>query len=128
MPYTGNNYGACFWEGNSTVCKILNSILATVEADQAAKQARGLPDGSVELAAEIPLRIFLDNQVISFPEQLFTRISEPMRPEPLTALIVLRAGRPRGGERLLRPARGDPESRLIARLTRLRDSSGEVMR
>jgi hypothetical protein len=89
MPYTGNNYGACFWEGYSTVCKMLNSVSAAVEADQAAKQARSLPGGSVELTAEIPLRIFLDNQVISFPEQLLTRISEPMKSEPLTALIVL---------------------------------------
>ncbi|WP_245975585.1 hypothetical protein [Amycolatopsis palatopharyngis] len=89
MPYTGHNYGECFWEGYSTVCKMLNSVADAAEADRAAKQAKSLPDGSVELTAEIPLRIFLEHRVIGFPEQLLANVSESMRSEPLTALIVL---------------------------------------
>ncbi|SFB31515.1 hypothetical protein SAMN05216266_10875 [Amycolatopsis marina] len=89
MPYTGHNYGECFWAGYNKVCKMLNSVAAAVEAGRAAKEAKSLPDGSVELTAEIPLRTFLEYEVIGVPEKLLANVSEQMRSEPLTALIVL---------------------------------------
>ncbi|OZM74916.1 hypothetical protein CFN78_01495 [Amycolatopsis antarctica] len=89
MPYDGGTLNACFWEGYQDVCKMLDAVSAAVDKGAAAKQAKSLPDGSVELLAEIPLGVFLDKRVIVFPERLLTDVNEEMKQEPVASKIVL---------------------------------------
>lgn len=78
-PYDGGRYGPCFWEGYITVCKMLSAVNSALQDGHAAKEAKSLRDGSVELTAEITLRSFLEERVVVFPDWALERISETMR-------------------------------------------------
>lgn len=88
-PYTSGQRNACFWEGYRDVCRMLSAVATSFEQGAAGKQARSLPDGSVELTAEVALDMFFKEEIISFPEDLLTRVSEEMRKEPVAAKVVL---------------------------------------
>jgi hypothetical protein len=88
-PYTGGDLNGCFWSGYQDVCKMLQAVSDSVGKARAAKKAKSLPDGSVELSAEVPLGIFLDNRVIVFPDRLLSSISAEMRTGVIPARVVL---------------------------------------
>jgi len=89
MPYKGGNYNACFWEGYQDVCKMLTVVSRSFEKGAAGRQAKSFPDGTVELTAEVPLQMVLDERVIAFPEDLLSRVTDEMKKEPLSSKIIL---------------------------------------
>lgn len=89
LPYEDTGLGNCFWGGYATVCKMLASVSASMERGHAAKQAKSLADGSVELIAQVTLREFLDQRVVVLPEWALDRISDTMRDRPIDARILL---------------------------------------
>ncbi|WP_232376369.1 hypothetical protein [Amycolatopsis aidingensis] len=88
-PHTGGQYGPCAWEGYRDVCAMLNAVGQAVEQGGATKQAKSLPGGATELIAEIPLRIFLENRVIIFPDRLLKKVTEEMKSETIDTRIEL---------------------------------------
>ncbi|PRX43981.1 hypothetical protein B0I33_113147 [Prauserella shujinwangii] len=78
-PYDDAGYGPCFWAGYLTVCKMISAVGRSLRDGHAAKTAKSLPDGSVELTAEITLRTFLEERVVVFPDWALERITEEMR-------------------------------------------------
>ncbi|SFQ26149.1 hypothetical protein SAMN05421810_105398 [Amycolatopsis arida] len=95
-PYTGAHLSECYWAGYQDVCKMLTAVSRSVDQGHAAKQAKSFPDGSVELTAEVPLRIFLEERVVVIPENLVDRLTEEMRSEPIATTVSLD---PEGGLR-----------------------------
>ncbi|WP_199434390.1 hypothetical protein [Qaidamihabitans albus] len=78
-PYTAGGLGPCAWGGYITVCKMVGTVSQALKRGHAAKQAKSLEDGSVELTAEVTLRDFLDQRVVVFPDWALERITDKMR-------------------------------------------------
>ncbi|GAB3486519.1 hypothetical protein [Amycolatopsis cihanbeyliensis] len=88
-PHTGGQYGPCAWEGYRDVCAMLSAVDQAVEQGDATKQAKSLPGGAVELIAEVPLGVFLENRVIIFPDRLLKKVTEKMKSEVIDTRIGL---------------------------------------
>ncbi|MBK1784000.1 hypothetical protein JHE00_06615 [Prauserella sp. ASG 168] len=89
IPYDNAGYGVCFWGGYTAVCRMLSTVQSSLENGNAAKQAKSLRDGSVELTAEVTLRDFLEERVVILPDWALEPISEEMRDEVIETRIKL---------------------------------------
>ncbi|PXY32218.1 hypothetical protein [Prauserella muralis] len=88
-PYTAGSLNVCYWGGYTAVCRMLDTVSQSMQNGSAAKQAKSLEDGSVELTAEVTLREFLDQRVVILPDWVLERISEKMRDGVLNTRIAL---------------------------------------
>ncbi|QFU93935.1 hypothetical protein YIM_44005 [Amycolatopsis sp. YIM 10] len=93
MPYNGDQYDECFWGGQQDVCKMVSAVTEATQSPKAraAKSAKRLDDGTVELNADITLRLFLKHRVVVFPQNLIDLMSESMQEEPIPTKITIDA-------------------------------------
>ncbi|WP_233520197.1 hypothetical protein [Prauserella sp. PE36] len=94
LPYEDVGYDVCFWGGYAIVCRMLSTVQSSLENGHAAKQAKSLQDGSVELTAEVTLRDILEERVVILPEWALQQISEEARDGIVETRIALD---PQGG-------------------------------
>ncbi|RZQ64085.1 hypothetical protein [Amycolatopsis suaedae] len=91
--YTGGNLIECYWNGMIDACKLVASVESSVKegSGKAAKRAKSLPDGGVELVADVPLRVFIKERVVVFPESLASKITEEQKGKTFPTTVVLNA-------------------------------------
>ncbi|MFC4001516.1 hypothetical protein ACFS2C_00265 [Prauserella oleivorans] len=78
MPYQQTSSDICYWGGYLTVCRMLHTVTRSLDDRDAAKQARSLKDGSVELTAEVTLDEFLNQRVVILPDWVRAKITPAM--------------------------------------------------
>lgn len=88
-PYELSGLNNCFWGGYAPVCRMLETVNRSMQQGHAAKQAKSLEDGSIELTAEVTLREFLNQRVVVIPDWLLAEIDETMKDGLLDVRILL---------------------------------------
>lgn len=89
LPHTADKLNNCYWGGYASVCRMLETVNRSMQQGNATKQAKSLPDGSVELTAKTTLREFLNQRVVVMPDWILEQISETMKDERLDVRILL---------------------------------------
>lgn len=87
-PYTAGDLDECFWAGSQGTCKMLGAVQDSVDQGRA-KTARSMPDGGVELTAEVTVSAFLDNRVVVFPQAILDQIGPQLKAQVFQARIVI---------------------------------------
>ncbi|AXB46860.1 hypothetical protein A4R43_34085 [Amycolatopsis albispora] len=81
--------GACSTGMYLTPCKMINAMVKATKENKAAKSAKRLPDGSVELQVDITLRHFVEFKIELFPDDLIAKFTDEMMNTIIATKITL---------------------------------------
>ena len=81
--------GACATGMYLTPCKMVNAMVKSTKENKAAKSAKRLPDGSVELTVDITLRTFVEFKIELFPDDLIAKFTDEMMNTIIATKITL---------------------------------------
>lgn len=89
LPHDPGGYGACTTGTYIVACKMTDAMVDATEHAKAAKRAKRLPDGSVEVEVDISLRTFLEHRIVAFTDEVVAQMSDDMLNTRIACRITL---------------------------------------